>query len=526
MELNIVRIMPERAIGVDAVADVLEAGPPSPMEYGELYASIPLDPSVRYSKLHHEILALCERLRPTKDELERRVQAFHAVRATARELWPTAQVSLFGSCATGLDVPGSDIDIAILHEDEPSTSTSSAPSNPRSAFRDGGEGSSRGRKAAAPAVKRQLNLLTAALKKRGLLREVEKIAHAKVPLLKCVQKNGVICDIAFNANNGPLAVPFVREQLRRYMFLRPLLVVLKLFLDERGLNRVFTGGVGSYCLLNMVISHLQMVAAAKISDLGYLLMGFLERYGRRFDYNSATISIRAACYFSKAKLGWLDNNRPDLLSVEDPQAPDVDIGKGSFKINVVRDAFDQAYMALHRVGNCFMEGSVLCHMLKVERAVQRLPPELVRLDSSVFGKNKKRPHPADTSPNAAGQPPAKRRKKGKGAAAGPKHVENGIKVGKKKKHKQQQKQQRAGQLQHWPRSTEPERILPEWEGRAGAKFTMGSGGGAGVGKQKKPKKRRAMTRSQKKAQRSTHEFKGRSPARDHGKQLLVAFHDL
>ena len=39
--------------------------------------------------------------------------------------------------------------------------------------------------------------------------------------------------------------------------LRPLVLVLKFFLAQRGLNETFTGGVGSYMLQLMVVSFLQ-----------------------------------------------------------------------------------------------------------------------------------------------------------------------------------------------------------------------------------------------------------------------------
>jgi hypothetical protein len=63
---------------------------------------------------------------------------------------------------------------------------------------------------------------------------------------------GVPADISLGAGNGAAAVDFVRRQVLAVPPLRPLTLVLKAMLREKGLNEVFTGGVSSYTLVNMV----------------------------------------------------------------------------------------------------------------------------------------------------------------------------------------------------------------------------------------------------------------------------------
>jgi non-canonical poly(A) RNA polymerase PAPD5/7 len=41
--------------------------------------------------------------------------------------------------------------------------------------------------------------------------------------------------------------------------LRPLCLVLKIFLQQRELNEVYQGGIGSYALLVMLLAHLQVL---------------------------------------------------------------------------------------------------------------------------------------------------------------------------------------------------------------------------------------------------------------------------
>jgi DNA polymerase sigma len=53
-----------------------------------------------------------------------------------------------------------------------------------------------------------------------------------------------------------LVIP-VTPQVRALPPLRPLVLVIKAMLKEAGLNEVFTGGLSSYSLVNMVVAHLQ-----------------------------------------------------------------------------------------------------------------------------------------------------------------------------------------------------------------------------------------------------------------------------
>lgn len=106
-------------------------------------------------------------------------------------------------------------------------------------------------------------------------------------------------------------------------------------------------------------------------NLGTLLMEFFELYGRNFNFDVEGISIlRGGAYYAKARKGFLQHNKPFLLSIEDPQQPgaylvwhsstflprtlifhkhmltpnlDNDIASGSFGIRQVRQAFSGAH---------------------------------------------------------------------------------------------------------------------------------------------------------------------------------------
>lgn len=48
--------------------------------------------------------------------------------------------------------------------------------------------------------------------------------------------------------------------------MRPLILVLKLFLQQRELNEVYTGGIGSYALITMVTAFLQLHTSRRPSS--------------------------------------------------------------------------------------------------------------------------------------------------------------------------------------------------------------------------------------------------------------------
>lgn len=113
-----------------------------------------------------------------------------------------------------------------------------------------------------------------------------------------------------------------------------------------------TGGISSYSLILMCISFLQLHPRHKNyanTNLGVLLMEFLELYGRKFNYMKAGISIKnGGRYLPKEELQreMVDGHRPSLLCIEDPLTPGNDIGRSSYGALQVKHAFEYAYIVL------------------------------------------------------------------------------------------------------------------------------------------------------------------------------------
>lgn len=182
------------------------------------------------------------------------------------------------------------------------------------------------------AYSKTMNVLYAlanTMKRAGITDKVTVIGKAKVPIIKFVTTLGRFSvDISVNQVNGVAAGEMVKKYLAELPALRSLVLIIKSFLSQRSMNEVFTGGLGSYSIVCLAISFLQMhpkIRRGEIDpskNLGVLVMEFFELYGRYFNYNEVGISLHdGGTYYNKAQRGWLDYRNPYLLSIEDPGDP-------------------------------------------------------------------------------------------------------------------------------------------------------------------------------------------------------------
>lgn len=116
-------------------------------------------------------------------------------------------------------------------------------------------------------------------------------------------------DISFNMDGGPAEAARIRGYMDEHGPLRPLTLVVKQFLAQRRLNEVYTGGLGSYAIMLMVLSFLQLhprgEATGADCNLGVLLIEFFELYGLHFNYERVGLSVRGGgSYFEKVGSMW------------------------------------------------------------------------------------------------------------------------------------------------------------------------------------------------------------------------------
>ncbi|KAK4056948.1 hypothetical protein OIO90_001848 [Microbotryomycetes sp. JL221] len=323
--------------------------------------------------LNKEAQAFVSYISPTPPEHDLRMWTIELIRRTIKKQFNDADVQCFGSVGTGLYLPGGDIDLVIL-----------CPSFP------------------SPPLKPSQSLLRriAALLLSSRIAEpnsIVVIAKARVPIVKFnTRHGGFAVDISVNQANGIEAAVRVRKMLEDFAFrpkdyvepgstrqlidhdeedeeeqdvvtttrpeaisqadlgvARSLVMLIKMFLNQRGMNEVFTGGLGSYSIILLVISFLQLhpkIQTGQINphlNVGLLFVEFLEYYGKHFNYDEAGITLKGrGGYFNKHDKGWYRPNQPYLLSIEDPNDPSNDVSGGSHNIIRVRQTFAGAFESL------------------------------------------------------------------------------------------------------------------------------------------------------------------------------------
>ncbi|KAL3160428.1 hypothetical protein ABBQ32_010750 [Trebouxia sp. C0010 RCD-2024] len=340
----------------------VEAGAP-PERLG-LQQAFPLYPPVQgVSSLHKELTEFAAMASATQAEQQCIDSAVEAVRRVVAVLWGQSRTVLFGSQATGLALPGSDLDIVVLGvSDNMANAAAGFTRNQRSCLGD------------------LLEDLLDALTTAGMLKGKARIIDAKVPIIKCTLDygSGLAADISLGAVNGAAAVKLVRQMAAAAPPLRVLVLTIKAMLKETMLNEVFTGGLSSYSIVNMVMTHLlcmgyqlpslpgpvgngpgfwgSLVPAPEQpeEDVGELLLSFLDHFGSSFNYALNAVSVGQGGVVMK-KREWKQAERPWLLAVEDPQQLGRDIGSGTYNMRNVQHLFAAAAATLRECSHLHTE---------------------------------------------------------------------------------------------------------------------------------------------------------------------------
>jgi len=299
-------------------------------------------------RLHEEILEFEAFMSPTPSEVAIAGRALAAVHHVLMDLFPQARLEVFGSRSLGLVLPTSDWDLVCM---------------------------------GVTGTRANMHRIASEMSARGVAKKTEVIDSARVPIVKIWEASSNIClDISFDGASASAQASraVMSDLLRRFPPARPLALVLKYFLLQRGLNDTYTGGVGSYLLVIMTVSVVQaalrrassigqepkmppitskvasQVAAGRCGggeiNLGALLVSALEFFGRNLAAGEVGVSVKGELggYYKKSQRGWVDGERPLLLSFESPADPTQDVGRNSWGIGKAKRAFSAAHCSLSR----------------------------------------------------------------------------------------------------------------------------------------------------------------------------------
>ena len=277
-------------------------------------------------RLHEELLDFAHAFKPTRAETTARSDLVSRVRDVVSSVWPAAEIRCFGSYDTGLWLPESDIDLVCLNTGVPSSQKLKG---------------------------RALHRLGEALRRAPWrATQLEVVDKARVPIVKFVDgATGVAVDICLEELTGLQSSALARKALAKFPQYGPLVLVLKRWLNARGLHDTYHGGVGSYLLQLLVIASLQHPPAERKpslrGNLGSCVLHFLELFGLRLNYEAVGISVAdGGAFFSKAERRVGNTDRPGLICVLNPLDTTHDVGANSYNIGCVRRAWSHCYVAL------------------------------------------------------------------------------------------------------------------------------------------------------------------------------------
>ncbi|GAV62042.1 NTP_transf_2 domain-containing protein/PAP_assoc domain-containing protein [Cephalotus follicularis] len=160
-------------------------------------------------------------------------------------------------------------------------------------------------------------------------------------------------DISFKtpSHTGLQTTELVKELTEQFPAATPLALVLKQFLADRSLDQSYSGGLSSYCLVLLITRFLQHEhhhGRPINQKFGSLLMDFLYFFGNVFDPRQMRISVQGSGVYISRERG----HSIDPIHIDDPLFPTNNVGRNCFRIHQCIKAFSEAYSILENELTC------------------------------------------------------------------------------------------------------------------------------------------------------------------------------
>ncbi|CAD8061344.1 unnamed protein product [Paramecium sonneborni] len=239
-----------------------------------------------------------------EDMLPFRMLAFDRIKLVIQKVFfgiPDDMIQLFGSCATGLALIDSDIDIGI-------SGFQPMNKNVIKAFFDNLFFEFTKRKwvkksnpifnSVVPVIKLEIDPQISQTEFEGRnLNEIDIIKWKKIKQrIKCCIK----VDISFNFNgntynsphSGLITTDLVKQWMKEYPAIQQLVLILKSIIKKLGLSESYTGGLSSYSLIIMVYSYLRDYQGTQ-NQIGELFINLLNFFVNEFNSSITGIGLLA-----------------------------------------------------------------------------------------------------------------------------------------------------------------------------------------------------------------------------------------
>ena len=252
------------------------------------------------------------------------------------------EVNLYGSHATNLCLPWSDLDVVLIKKQK-------IIENGNNSFLDYQyEDNSF-----------LLSKLYENIKNEPWVKECKLISKASVPIIKllAIEKfNNMSIDISIQDEThfGLKCVELVKSFIVEYKSLKPLVLTIKNILKRANLNDPYKKGISSYGIILMIVYFLQREYSAgkDISpgenncNLGKLFFDFLKFYAIQFESNKEKVKINGINDYDSQSI------IPSDLIIVDPLNPSNNVAKSCLQFYNIKMSFIICLMALEDDCEC------------------------------------------------------------------------------------------------------------------------------------------------------------------------------
>ena len=231
-----------------------------------------------------------------KEHIEREQNLYDTlvnnIQISINEIINDYEVHLYGSHATNLCLPWSDIDVVLINKKNPLNNNNNDNNN------NSGNNNN---------IQVLLSQIYEHLRQKNWVKEIKFLSGASTPIVKLISSenyNNMHIDISIQDEKhfGLKCVDLVNSFISQYESLKPLVLVLKNILKRANLNDPYKGGISSYGLILMIVSFLQTQKSLgndisiKENNLGKLFYDFVNHYGLKFDPSKFIICAKKSEY--------------------------------------------------------------------------------------------------------------------------------------------------------------------------------------------------------------------------------------
>ena len=257
------------------------------------------------------------------------------LKQATKETLPDYEVHLYGSHATSLCLPWSDLDVVLISNNN--NNENNINNNPQIL----------------------LNHLHENIRNKKWVKESKYISSANIPIIKLVtidEYGNIPIDISIQDSKhfGLKCVDLVKNFITQYEHLKPIVLALKNIFKLADLNDPYKGGISSYGLILMIVYFIQRqkkINNNNNNNLGNLFFDIIYYYGIVFNFKEK-IYVKLNEDDEDINNDINNLNLNTQLIIIDPLNPNNNVSKSCFQLINVKMTFLLCYISLKQDCEC------------------------------------------------------------------------------------------------------------------------------------------------------------------------------